>query len=209
MEKGNMRVTSSRIAGIEHRFTEHQPQLGGLHIAFPYAERYKTRKRTREGTRDFLIRKVHIMTFKEILSRFDFAEIVPAFLHLWQTNEPKLSEHVELNKWEKIYQSIQTLKVTPSDKYIRLGWRWENCTPMIDMNCSVYGKSDNQRECPVACYPSWQEILGMEVVIENDVNITPQELAAGLLWEITYFGGTEKLSNENKKRIFHNPDRKK
>lgn len=38
------------------------------------------------------------MTFKEILSRFDFAEIAPAFLHLWQTNEPKLSEHVELDK---------------------------------------------------------------------------------------------------------------
>lgn len=49
MEKGNMRVTLSRIAGIAHKFTEHQPQAGGLHTASPYADRYKTRKRTREG----------------------------------------------------------------------------------------------------------------------------------------------------------------
>ena len=144
------------------------------------------------------------MTFKEILSQFDFPEIAQAFLHLWQTNEPKLAEHIALDKWEKIYQGIQALAAKPSDHYIRLGWRWESCSPMIDMNCSVYGKSKNHLECPLACYSSWQEIAGMEVVIGNDVEITQQELAAGLLWEITYFGGTEKLSNENQKHIFIN-----
>ena len=28
------------------------------------------------------------MTFKELFSQFSFAEISPAFLNLWQTNEP-------------------------------------------------------------------------------------------------------------------------
>ena len=33
----------------------------------------------------------------------------------------------------------------------------------------------------------------MEIVVDGDVQITPQELTAGLLWEITYYGGTEEL----------------
>lgn len=44
------------------------------------------------------------MTFKELFSQFSFAEIRPAFLNLWQTNEPKLVEHLDLDKWERIYQ---------------------------------------------------------------------------------------------------------
>jgi len=39
-------------------------------------------------------------------------------------------------------------------------------------------------------------------VVEKDIVITPQELVAGLLWEITYFGGTEEMAEENRKRIF-------
>lgn len=54
----------------------------------------------------------------------------------------------------------------------------------------------------VYCYPSWQEVAGMEVVIEKDVVITPQELVAGLLWEITYFGGTEEIAQKNMDRTF-------
>lgn len=71
------------------------------------------------------------------------------------------------------------------------------------MNCSVYDKADNHLDCPVACYPSWSEIAGMEVVVEKDIVITPQELVAGLLWEITYFGGTEEIARNNMERTFH------
>ena len=53
--------------------------------------------------------KVNIMTFKELFSQFSFAEIRPAFLNLWQTNEPKLVEHLDLGKWERIYQNVQAL----------------------------------------------------------------------------------------------------
>ena len=143
------------------------------------------------------------MTFKELFSQFGFAEIRPAFVNLWKTNEPKLAEQLDLGKWERIYQKVQTLEVKSSQYYIRLGYRWETCIPMVDMNCSVYSKTDNHLDCPVACYPSWQEVAGMEVVVEKDVVITPQELVAGLLWEITYFGGTEEIARKNTERIFH------
>ncbi|OUO18046.1 DUF6557 family protein [Bacteroides sp. An322] len=143
------------------------------------------------------------MTFKELFSQFGFAEIRSAFLNLWKTNEPKLVEQLDLDKWERIYQKVQALEVKPSPYYIRLGWRWETCSPMIDMNCSVYDKADNHLNCPMACYPSWSEIAGMEVVVEKDIVITPQELVAGLLWEITYFGGTEEIAQKNMNRTFH------
>lgn len=147
--------------------------------------------------------KIGTMTFKELFSQFSFAEIRPAFLNLWQTNEPKLVEHLDLDKWERIYQNVQALEAKSSQYYIRLVWRWETCSPMIDMNCSVYDKVDNHLDCPMACYPSWSEIAGMEVVVEKDIVITPQELVAGLLWEITYFGGTEEIARKNMERTFH------
>ncbi len=140
------------------------------------------------------------MTFKELFSQFSFTEISPAFLKLWQINEPKLVRQLDLYKWERIYQKVQALEVKASSYYICLGWRWETCSPMIDMNCSVYDKADNHLDCPVACHPSWSEIAGMEVVVEKDVVITPQELVAGLLWEITYFGGTEEIARKNMER---------
>lgn len=48
--------------------------------------------------------KIGTMIFKVLFSQFSFAEIRPAFLNLWQTNEPKLVEHLDLDKWERIYQ---------------------------------------------------------------------------------------------------------
>ena len=54
----------------------------------------------------------------------------------------------------------------------------------------------------MAEYHSWAEILGMDIQIDDDVEITAQELTAGLLWEITYYGGTEEISKENRKRRF-------
>ena len=113
--------------------------------------------------------KIGTMTFKELFSQFSFAEIRPAFLNLWQTNEPKLVEHLDLDKWERIYQNVQALEAKSSQYYIRLGYRWETCSPMIDMNCSVYDKVDNHLDCPMACYPLWSEIAGMEVVVEKDI----------------------------------------
>ena len=97
--------------------------------------------------------KIGTMTFKELFSQFSFAEIRPAFLNLWQINEPKLVEHLDLDKWERIYQNVQALEAKSSQYYIRLGYRWETCSPMIDMNCSVYDKVDNHLDCPMACYP--------------------------------------------------------
>ena len=74
---------------------------------------------------------------------------------------------------------------------------------MIDMNCAVYAKKDNALCYPLSNHSHWAESIGMGIVVAEDVKITPKELAAGLLWEITYYGGTEAMSNENQERIFN------
>lgn len=38
----------------------------------------------------------------------------------------------------------------------------------------------------------------MEIIFGEDISITPKEFAAGLLWEITYYGSTEERSNKNR-----------
>ena len=103
------------------------------------------------------------MTFKDLLAQHAFAEIRQLFMRLWQTNEPKPAARLDLDKWEKIYQKVQALEPTPSDYYIGLV------------------KADGRRDGPVACHPSWREVAGMEVrLLEDDIELTPQELAAGL-----------------------------
>ena len=68
------------------------------------------------------------MTFKDLLEQFSFDEIAPAFKTLWQRNAP---------------EQAQEIKPVHSPYYIRLGYRWESCVPMIGMNCAVYAKEDN------------------------------------------------------------------
>lgn len=142
------------------------------------------------------------MTFRDLLSAYQFDGIVEEFKALWRINAPKQVDCLDLGGWRKIYQSLQTLEVKPSSYYIRLGCRWEGCSPLVDMNCAVCEKGTDSFYSPVASYPSWREVLGMEIVVDGDVQISLQELTAGLLWEITYYGGTEELSRKNQERIF-------
>ena len=132
------------------------------------------------------------MTFKELFSQFSFAEIRPAFLDLWQTNEPKLAEQLDLDKWERIYQNVQALETKSSQYYIRLGYRWETCSPMIDMNCSVYDKADNHLGglLSVVVGNSWHGIGGGERLCDYATRACCR-LAVGnhLLWRDGRYGG--------------------
>ena len=128
------------------------------------------------------------MTAKELFNLFSFKEIAPDFIALWKTNEPKQDEHLDIEKWEQLYQRIQNLEASPSNNYIYVGYRWERMIPKLDMNCCVHQKGDDERICTLAEYPDWQEVMGMEILIEDDIELSPQKSAAGLLWEITYYG---------------------
>lgn len=53
----------------------------------------------------------------------------------------------------------------------------------------------------MASYSPWSALLGMDIHIDEDVTITLQELTAGLLWEITYYGETEEMIQEHLKNV--------
>ena len=103
-------------------------------------------------------------------------------------NAPDSYQRMNWEVYRKVYQNLQSHGVSESRYIIYLASRWERCSPMIDMNCSVYDKDADEIFQPMATYDSWSEILGMKIIIEHDIIITPQELTAGLFWEITYYG---------------------
>ena len=143
------------------------------------------------------------LTLKSLLTRFCFNDILPEFKALYQQNQPKQVQHANWEAYRKVYQALQTHNISESPYAIYLASRWEGCSPMIDMNCSVYDpKDEDSNYYPVASYSPWAVLLGMNIHIGEDVTITLQELIAGLLWEITYYGETEEMVQKNLDELF-------
>lgn len=128
------------------------------------------------------------LTFKYLLTRFSFDDILPDFKHLYQRNASDSFLKTDWEKYRTVYQNLQNREISETRYVLYLAPRWEGCSPMIDMNCSVYDKDTDEVFQPMATYAPISEILDMNITIEHDVIITPQELTAGLFWEITYYG---------------------
>lgn len=142
------------------------------------------------------------LTFKYLLTRFSFDDILSDFKVLYQRNIQESYLKADWEAYRKVYQYLQQLELSESKYCIYLASRWEGCSPLIDMNCSIYDKNKDEIYQPMATYPKWSEILGMRIIIEYDIIIRPQELTAGLLWEITYYGETEKMVKEHLEGMF-------
>lgn len=144
-------------------------------------------------------------TFKGLLSRFEFEDIRTAFVSLWKADCPDKAEQLDLEGWKEIYDKCREIEPAVSEYYIYLGSRWEHCCPMIDMNCRILDKSNDGLCGPLAWHPSWSELIGMEIAVNEDVDISLEELAAGLFWEITYYGGNEQEAERNRKSLLQSP----
>ena len=142
------------------------------------------------------------LTFKYLLTRFCFDDILSDFKTLYQKNASESFLKADWEAYRKVYQNLQLLELSESKYCIYLVSRWEGCSPLIDMNCSIYDKNRDEICQPMATYPKWSEILGMRIIVEYDIIITPQELTAGLLWEITYYGETEEMIQEHLEKMF-------
>ena len=142
------------------------------------------------------------LTFKYLLTRFSFDDILSDFKTLYQRNAPKSFLKANWEAYRKVYLFLQQLKLSESKYCIYLASRWEGCSPLIDMNCSIYDKNGDEICQPMATYPIWSEILNMRIIIEYNMIIKPQELTAGLLWEITYYGETDKMIQEHLEKMF-------
>ena len=125
------------------------------------------------------------MTVLELFRKYDFESVIPHLNHLFEVN----SKHSMSAEFVEVCRGIYNFwanecETKSTDWYIRLASRWEWTCPFIDMNCSIRGKKGFRYT--VAGQEDMIEVLGMEVRVDKDVEISELELAAGLFWEMTY-----------------------
>lgn len=130
-------------------------------------------------------------TFKSLSIRFCFDDILPEFKAIFQKLRSDLFEQADWNIYRDAYQDLRTHEVDASKYSILIFERWEDASSPGSNCCVGYedGKAYDYRT--IGGYPFLSELLGMEITISNDITFTPQELAAGLLWEITYASVTD------------------
>ena len=112
------------------------------------------------------------MTLKELLTQVGFDELLPDL----EKHEP---EHLDnLYAFREAYDILQGMEpATEFNGEIHVEWsggefegeeKWISVGPMHDS--------------------SWEEDLAKDIVIADDVQLSPTELAMHCLWEITYWG---------------------
>lgn len=76
-------------------------------------------------------------TFKSLLSRLSFDNILPAFKAIYQKLRPDLFEQTDWNIYRDIYQDLRTREADTSQYFILIFERWEdtscpgsNCLPL-------------------------------------------------------------------------------
>lgn len=126
------------------------------------------------------------MTVLELMQKYSYEETAPYLKHLFDVNSGEEHSLLSLKQWGILYNHwAGSVEGIPCPYHIRVVSRWEYCSPMIDMNCSVYD-SNNHPQWPLAEHRVSGEILGMKVCVDKDVTINNEELVAGLFWEMTY-----------------------
>lgn len=127
------------------------------------------------------------MTVLDLLRKYDFESVIPHLNHLFEVNSKHSMSAEFIEVCRGIYNHwANECAPKPTDCYIRLVSRWEYTSPSIDMNCHVRNKTTFCYS--VADQEDMIEVLGMEVKVDEDVEISEVELAAGLFWEMTYRG---------------------
>lgn len=84
-----------------------------------------------------------------------------------------------------LFNSLQNIIPTDSEYHLHLVDRWEGCLSRIDLNCTIRDKNDEIKYI-IEDFQNLEEIMGMEVWIDNDVEINNAEIIAGLCWELKY-----------------------
>lgn len=127
------------------------------------------------------------MTVLSLFQSHSFSDIERPFLHLLNVNDHQVPNAETTARWKALYEQWKAEANPKQTAYhIRLVERWEYCSPLIDMICTVRD-AQNKILGPVAMHSSRDEVFAMEVVCDEDVQITTAELAAGLFYEMTFY----------------------
>ena len=126
----------------------------------------------------------------ELYKKYDFESVLPHLDHLFVVNSKHHLSDASIEVFRGIYYHwANECEPKPTDLYIELASRWEMTNSLIDWNCSVNDKKGLLHSA--AEHKDKIEVLGMKVRVDKDVEISEVELAAGLFWEMTYYGPKE------------------
>ena len=126
------------------------------------------------------------MKIIDLFRKHSFEEIKPSFNQLFAVNSGYQLTNEACLKWAAIYERWANSTPIGSVFHVYLAFRWEFCSPNVDMNCTVCDQENNILH-PLAMHENNEEALGMDVVVEDDVDINELDLTAGLFWEMTYY----------------------
>ena len=125
------------------------------------------------------------MTVLELFRKYDFESVLPHLDHLFVVNSKHHLSDASIDVFRGIYNHwANECEPKPTGLYIELASRWEMTNSLIDWNCSVNDKKGLLYSA--AEHKDKIEVLSMEVKVDDDVEISEVELAAGLFWEMTY-----------------------
>ena len=126
------------------------------------------------------------MTVLDLFRKYDFDSVLPHLDHLFVVNSGHKLSSSQVENARSFYDHWAKCETKPTDCYIKLVSRWEYTSPSIDMNCHVRNKTEFCYS--VADQKDMIEVLSMKVRVDKYVEISEVELAAGLFWEMTYYG---------------------
>lgn len=118
-----------------------------------------------------------VATVKELVEKYEFAELIEPLGKLCKSNWfPVLQEN---------YAELKQLTAQHTTKTIRIAFRWEGMSPLIDCNASVWDE-EAKNMIPLSLYQPLEKLLSMQIFIDESVQLDEIELLAGILCDITY-----------------------
>lgn len=127
------------------------------------------------------------MTLKELITQVSFDNLLPYLKTLIVENESSLYA------FREAYDRLRLMEPAPNFVgEIHVEWhqgileeddKWIGVSPMHDT--------------------SWEEDLAKEIVVEKDIQLSTEELAAHCLWEITFYGFSPKEIETHFDRMFN------
>lgn len=131
------------------------------------------------------------MTLKELIKGHTFDEIEPVILKLYPEQKDALIRYKQLFDWMQITNPIP---IEGGLDILKIGWIEDEYGGWI----SVMGDGGG---CDAST-------LSQEVVIEDTLQLSPPEIIAHIMWELTFYGFTPEQRREKFDYILSIPQNK-
>jgi hypothetical protein len=135
-----------------------------------------------------------MMTFEDYIATCTFKELLPALLPLCPGHENKMAD------FKLVFDELRLHKAITSATKIHINIHKDLDSPQepsyVNVSCI---EPDIKGFCAFCGYP-WDECLGMEISLDDDVHLSNAEIVANCIWEMTFYGFSEQEINSHFRR---------